>query len=241
MIPRAALTLEELLARIDLVAEALEGVAPRFVFVGGALGAIYPLRVGFTIRPTDDVDVVVDGVPQGDFHLLEARLRHAGFRNAASADAPRCRWLPPVPVPPPDFTVDIVPPFAGVEGVTNRWYPEGLLYAEERLLPSGRSIWALSPLYFVATKLEAHASRGTSLPTEENPDVEDVVTVLVGFDDLRTRIAQEDTGVCRFIRSMLVGLEPVLSEGISGLLPGDVRSQALGPLLVRWIASLPRA
>ena len=231
-------TLEQLLTRIELVAAALEGTAPRYVLVGGALAALLPLPDRFVVRPTKDVDVVVDGVPVGDFHLLEERLRRARFRNVVAPDAPRCRWAPPLPPGEPPFTVDIVPPVEGFEGVSNRWYADGVAQAVERMLPSGRTIWTLTPLYFVASKLQAHLSRGVDVPLAENHDVEDVVAVLLGSVSLREAIARGRDSVHVFIRATLLDLEPALQEGVDTLLPYDAASQALGPVLLGWIAEL---
>ena len=159
------LTRTDLLRRVRAVEESLRGTAPRFVFVGGVLGAVYPLPPFLSIRPTDDVDVVVDGVLTHQFPSLEDRLRKAGFRNATDENAPRCRWRPPAaPLMDDTFTVDIVGPEESVEGATNRWYAEAIRNAQQYDLPGGGTIWAITPLYFVATKLEAHRSRGQGKP-----------------------------------------------------------------------------
>ena len=46
--------------RIKAVANALENLKEKVVFVGGATISLYPDRQVFEVRPTDDVDVIIE-------------------------------------------------------------------------------------------------------------------------------------------------------------------------------------
>ncbi len=46
--------------RIKAVAKALDDLNKKIVFVGGATISLYPDRQVFEVRPTDDVDVIIE-------------------------------------------------------------------------------------------------------------------------------------------------------------------------------------
>lgn len=235
---RSRLTREDLLRRVRGVEESLRGNAPRFVFVGGVLGAVYPLPEFLSVRPTADIDVVVDGIPVHGFPALEDRLRRAGFHNVAH-DAPRCRWRPPAALLVDDtFTVDIVGPEESVEGVSNAWYAEAMRHAERFDLPGGGTIWAITPVYFVATKLEAHKSRGQGMPIYESHDMEDIVTVLAAFEMVRQDITTRSDVLGSYLRDELRRLRSEIEADIASLLDGGAKAQAMGPVIVRWLEGL---
>lgn len=65
---------------LELGAKALGELVPEVVFVGGA--SIEPWitdPAAPPVRPTKDVDVVVNVVARTEFHAFEARLRANGF------------------------------------------------------------------------------------------------------------------------------------------------------------------
>ena len=70
------------LKRIKAVAQALRPLSQEVVFVGGATVALYcdPQQT-VEIRPTDDVDVVVELATYGSYSELDAKLRAIGFCN----------------------------------------------------------------------------------------------------------------------------------------------------------------
>jgi hypothetical protein len=47
------------IVRIKAVANALDSLREKVVFVGGATISLYPERQVFEVRPTDDVDVII--------------------------------------------------------------------------------------------------------------------------------------------------------------------------------------
>ena len=44
------------------------------------------------IRVTRDIDALVELASLADYHRLSKRLRHAGFADYATDQAPICRW-----------------------------------------------------------------------------------------------------------------------------------------------------
>src|SRR5580658_248842 len=73
------------LVRIKAVYNALGPLKDHVVFVGGATVAFYVDRMAEEVRPTDDVDVVVEIWTYKDYAALEEQLRKMGFENDRSS------------------------------------------------------------------------------------------------------------------------------------------------------------
>src|SRR5665213_3887131 len=71
--------------RIKTVNEALGDIKENFVFVGGATVSLYADRMTEEVRPTDDVDVLVEILSRWDYAALEEKLRQIGFVNDTDA------------------------------------------------------------------------------------------------------------------------------------------------------------
>lgn len=141
-------------SRLRAVAQALKPLCQKVVFVGGATIALYGNQeTAFEVRPTDDIDVVIELATYGSFAKLEERLREIGFVNDTEAKVV-CRYKIR------GITVDIMPTDPKVIGFSNQWYPEGFRHAILYDLTERESIYIFSLEYLVATKLEAFFSRG---------------------------------------------------------------------------------
>ncbi len=70
---------------IEIVAEGLGDLLDKVVFVGGAVASLYYEDAAATrIRPTADVDCVVEVMGRLQYGKLEDELRRHGFRNDMS-------------------------------------------------------------------------------------------------------------------------------------------------------------
>lgn len=126
------------------------------------------------LRPTADVDVVVEVSSRLAYHRFEERLRGAGFRDDGSVLG-RFRHG--------DLQLDAIPGEASILGFENRWQRESLSDAVDRRLPSGAEIRVLAPANLLATKLEAFAGRGNG-DYLASADFEDVVAFIDGREEL---------------------------------------------------------
>ena len=78
---------------LSRVARALGDLRESLVFVGGcSTGVLVTAIRAQTIRPTDDVDMVVQAATAREYHEVEVLLSERGFVHDMSADAPICRW-----------------------------------------------------------------------------------------------------------------------------------------------------
>jgi hypothetical protein len=107
------------------------------------------------VRPTQDVDVIVDVTTRPAFHDFEAKLRARGLTEDQE-DGVIGRWRHHKS----GLILDAMPTPAGILGFENRWQAEAVPHAIERQLPSGARLRAISPPYLLATKPEAFRERG---------------------------------------------------------------------------------
>jgi len=228
---------ERFLTWLEAVAEAFGDTASKVMFVGGCAGATYPLPFGFSVRPTDDVDCVVN-VTRVEHYNFQEQLRNRGFQEASDENV-ICRWKLPTfseNAEPETISVDIMPADGSILGFRNAWYHEAFANKQRYRLPNGKIIFVVSPLYFIATKLEAFCDRGKLEPDDK--DLEDIVTALLSFKDVREEVNSSERKVCRYIRDELLALRDDLTELIPQLVPGDAHSQQLGEDLIAWLHGL---
>jgi predicted nucleotidyltransferase len=141
-------------ALFESVVSLLVPVLDELVFVGGCTTGIFvtdPAAGG--IRPTKDVDAIVDVTSHAQYTALSDRLRNLGLVEDNSEGAPLCRWRHG------NVIVDVMPIDERVLGFSNRWYPLAIDTAQ-RLDIAGHSARIVTPPLFIATKLEAFHDRG---------------------------------------------------------------------------------
>lgn len=139
----------------------------------------------------------------------------------------------------PDLTLDVMPQDPSVLGFSNRWYTEGARAAQQYKLPSGHLVKALSPLYFVATKLEAFRGRGGGDYLTSH-DLEDVIAVLVAHPALLDELRHLTDEAGRYVREELRRLarDEDFITALPGCLPPDAESQTLAMPLINALRGL---
>ncbi|MEK6816068.1 MAG: hypothetical protein AABY09_00515, partial [Nanoarchaeota archaeon] len=68
------------------------------------------------VRPTIDVDVIIDVLSRYKYSEIEKTLRSLGFKHDTSEGAPLCRWVVD------GMKVDVMPTDGNILGFTNDWY-----------------------------------------------------------------------------------------------------------------------
>ncbi len=156
---------------VKIIAEALGDLKEQVVFVGGSIIELYADHaVPEEVRPTEDVDLIVDIATRKSLFDFEKMLSRRGFCHDLSHGAPLCRWQCN------GVTVDLMSTEAGILGFGNLWYEPGFASKIERTLPGDDKIKInLLPLiYYLATKIDAVFGRG--LPDLRlSHDFEDIV------------------------------------------------------------------
>lgn len=220
-------------AAVALVAQALGKERERVVFVGGTVVALYALEGGADVRPTLDVDCIVDVATLGEYYAFVDQLRKLGFQPCPDEGAPLCRLVVG------GVRVDVMGTVDTAIGPTNRWYAEAIAAAERFVVAQGVEVWAIAPTYFVATKLDAFRSRGHG-DFVESHDLEDLLTVIAGLATLREELSAATTGVTRTVRDELAKLatNDAFLDAIWGHFDGDAAGQARASLVAAWIRGL---
>ncbi|WP_295654586.1 nucleotidyl transferase AbiEii/AbiGii toxin family protein [uncultured Mucilaginibacter sp.] len=166
------------LIRIKAVNQVLQGLEQEFVFVGGATVSLYATNpsIASEVRPTDDIDVIVEIATYHGFAALEEKLVSLGFRNDIASGV-LCRYQIQ------GIIVDIMPTEPDAIGFSNKWYPEGFAQAIDHDLDQQTTIRIFSLPYFIASKWEAFKGRGKN-DYRTSKDFEDMVYVWENVDDL---------------------------------------------------------
>lgn len=208
--------MHENLLRIKSVGLILKELDQEFVFVGGATVSLYATdpELSGEVRPTNDVDVVVELASYGGYSALDEKLRSIGFVNDVASGV-ICRYKIR------GIIVDIMPTEPEVIGFSNKWYPEGFSNAIEYKLDEEITIKYFSLPYFFASKWEAFKGRSNG-DYRSSKDFEDLVYVLENVDNFEEQMKSAPTHLINYLRKELsnVMFTDAFEEGIYAHLQG---------------------
>jgi predicted nucleotidyltransferase len=198
------------ITRIKAVYNALGTLKDKVVFVGGATVALYVDRIAHEVRPTDDVDVVVEVWTYADYAVLEDQLRKMGFANDQESGV-ICRYQIE------GIIVDIMPTGEGVLGFKNKWYPDGYTNSIIHSIDDRHRIRIFSLPYFMASKLDAFFDRGKG-DGRMSRDFEDIVYVLEYRRSVWEDMEQAPAPVKQYLKDKFRELvkNPYLFEWVDG-------------------------
>lgn len=214
---------------LEAVANGLAYLKEEMVFVGGAVAELYASNPEATdIRPTLDVDCVIEIHSYSAHTEVEDKLRSLGFVNDTTQGAPICRWNYQ------DILVDIMPSDSEVLGFSNRWYKEGIKSKILKTLPNGTDIFVFSPEYYLATKFEANKGRGGS-DLRQSHDFEDIIYILDNCAELLDSISKTNETVKIYLKEECTNLlnNKGLVEGIESSLPFGSEKEATDIIIQR--------
>lgn len=220
-------------ALFESVVRLLVPVLDELVFVGGCTTGMFvtdPAASG--IRPTKDVDAIVDVTSYAEYAALSERLRALGLAEDTTPGAPICRWRQD------DLIVDVMPVDEHVLGFSNQWYPAAI-EAAQTLEIAGYDVRVVTPALFVATKLEAFHGRGGG-DVVASHDLEDIVAVLDGRPEIVADVAAARDDLREYIGTEIRFLldNPDFTEALGGFLLPDAASQARRSLVMERLRGL---
>lgn len=197
------------------VARALGPLRCEVVFVGGTVPALLITDPASPpIRPTKDVDLIVDSRTHASFARFEARLRAQGFQIKAP---PACRYGIG------DILVDVMTTTAQAMGFSDRWYAEAFQTAEPMALPDGSTIRVIRAPLYLATKLNAWHDRGHRDFLAQ--DLEDILAIIDGRPALPDEVRQGSPQVRQFLAEEFTAL--LASDGFRHAVPGHLGGDAM--------------
>lgn len=214
------------------MAHAMGSLCDQVVFVGGcATGLLISQPLVAEARATEDVDAIVEVATLVGYHALADQLMARGFKQTMADNTPPFRWFWQ------GMQLDLVPLDEKVLGFANRWYRPGFAAAQIATLPTGLQLRHLSAPYFVATKLEAFKDRGNN-DVYLSHDLEDIITVVDGRDELLAELAAAPSELRHFIAGQF---QAVLNHtDFSNVLPGIVSQTTRTGLVLQRFADIAK-
>lgn len=220
------------LPHLRRIAQALDELREQVVFVGGAVaGLLVTDPLADSVRATRDVDAVVNADWLA-FHRIEEQVAQRGFVRDASSDV-ICRWVHR----PSGLLFDLMPMQPEVLGFSNRWYPYAVETATPVDLGEGVTVRLVSAVAFVATKLEAFASRGGG-DFMSSHDLEDVMNVVDGREELAEEMA---AAPIELRHAVAIAFSKLLAHAdFANVLPGLIAEPERAGLLMDRLRNLSR-
>lgn len=198
------------------VARALGPLVDEVVVVGGTIPALLVTDPAApTIRPTKDVDLIVDSQTRQRHASFEKRLRERGFQIQAP---PACRYGIG------EILVDVMTTSSAAMGFSDRWYAEAFATAEPMKLPDGSMIRVIRSPLFLATKLNAWLDRGKG-DYYAAQDLEDILAVIDGRPGLVEEIQRSSLEVKAFLSKSFATL--LAAQGFLDAIPGHLGGEAV--------------
>lgn len=199
----------ENITRIKAVYNALQELAKEVVFVGGATVSLYADRPTVDVRPTDDIDILVELSHYSEYAFVEEKLRQKGFVNDIESGV-ICRYKIQ------GIIVDVMPTSDHILGFSNRWYAEAFRHSMKVNIEKDYLIPIFSPPYFIAAKIEAFKHRGEG-DGRYSSDFEDIVYVLNNRTTIWTEMNEANPELKKYLQAEFNNLlaNPYADEWIS--------------------------
>lgn len=217
------------LAMLMAMAQAMGPLCEQVVFVGGcATGLLVDDAELMDVRPTEDVDAIVEVASLAGYHRLADQLMERGFKQTMADNTPPFRWYWN------RMQLDLVPLDEKVLGFANRWYRVGYDEALAVELAGGLKLRHLSAPHFLATKFEAFKDRGNN-DVYLSHDLEDIMTVIEGRSSVVQEMASAQAEVQKHVAQSVTALldMPTFHNALAGLLSDPEREQTVMARLIQ--------
>ncbi len=202
------------------MALALGPLRERLVFVGGcATGLLLTNPAAAGVRPTEDVDAIIEVASLASYHAMQPLLAERGFKQTMADNTPPFRWFWN------RMQLDLVPVDGRVLGFANRWYRPGFATAVTTEIAPGVSLRHLNAPHFLATKFEAFNDRG-GRDVYLSHDLEDIITVIDGRAELVDELARAETSIRRHVveQTKALLLHPEMANALPGIVAQPIRA-----------------
>lgn len=209
--------------------QAMGPLCEQVVFVGGcATGLLLDDADLMDVRPTEDVDAIVEVASLAAYHRLAEQLMGRGFKQTMADNTPPFRWFWN------RMQLDLVPLDEKVLGFANPWYRVGYENALTAELTDGLRLRHLSAPHFLATKFEAFKDRGQN-DVYLSHDLEDIMTVVEGRSTLVPEVLAAHETVRQQVGQSVATLlkMPAFHNALPGLLSNPGREPTVKARLIQ--------
>jgi len=179
------------ITRIKSVYHSLGELKEKVVFVGGATISLYVDSKTEEIRPTDDIDIVVEIYTHQEYAALDEQLRKLGFVNDQTTRV-ICRYSIQ------GLIVDVMPTQIDALGFSNKWYQPAFENSIQYNL-GDEKIRIFSPPFFIASKLEAFLQRGKN-DGRTSTDFEDIIFLFENRSTIWKELNDAETTLSTYLK-----------------------------------------
>lgn len=214
------------LAMLTMVAQKLGTLNDKVVYLGGCATALLindPLSLD--VRPTVDVDCIVDVISLVEYYKFEHELNKIGFKKSMEDDV-ICRWRYDA------IILDVMPTDEKILGFGNPWYKEALEHAVAHQITDDLIIKSIIAPYFIATKIEAFRTRGNN-DLLGSHDFEDIIAIIAGRVEIAEEIALGNNRLKTHLKHFFC--EILKNDQFELILPGHVLD---GPITMQRVKTV---
>jgi hypothetical protein len=203
---------------LEFIARRLGELNDEVVYLGGCTTALFitdPLSLD--VRPTRDVDCIVDLVSLPKYYEFGEKLKIRGFKESMNEDV-MCRWRCE------DAILDIIPTDEDILKFGNQWYRKAIQNPITHQLDQDLAIKSVTAPYLLATKIDAFKSRGDG-DFLGSHDFEDLITVIAGRAEIVDEIEAEGDALKFHLREFFDSI--ITNTKFQQALPGHLND---GPI-----------
>jgi hypothetical protein len=211
---------------VEKIARALGPLRDTVVFVGGATVSFYVAdNYAYDVRPTKDVDLVLEILSYGELEVIRENLTQLGFYQTIQDDVP-CRFVFE------EIRVYVMSTKSVGWAPANPWFELGYQHAISHEI-DGMAIKILTLPFFLATKLTAFQSRSTDPRTSH--DLEDLTFLLDIHPAWEIEMQASPPSLRTFLKEQFQRMmrDDRVLEAIEGNMPPHKQAAQLALLLKR--------
>jgi hypothetical protein len=211
---------------LEFVARKLGPLNEQVIYLGGCTTALFitdPLSLD--VRPTKDVDCIIDIVSLPKYYQFGKKLSSQGFKQSID-DEVICRWHYD------DAILDVMPTDENILKFGNRWYKEAIEHAISHQLAEDLTIKSVTAPYLLATKIEAFRTRGNN-DFLGSHDFEDIITIIAGRIEIADEIVLEEDTLKTHLKQFFA--EIIDDDDFRTALPGNLND---GPVTIQRIQTV---
>lgn len=182
------------LRMLEFVARKLGPLNDEVVYLGGCSTALFMTdSLLLDVRPTKDVDCIVDIVSRSEYYKFAKKLEKQGFKQSIN-ESVMCRWRFD------DVILDVMPTDEEILMFGNRWYKEAITKPVAHQLADDLIVKSVTAPYLLATKIEAFNVRGNR-DFLASHDLEDIINVISGRIEIADEVNSENDELKNHLKS----------------------------------------